>query len=389
VADELIRCNQCGNEVPRLTFCIRCGDALSDEYQAESVREQRRRFAAAPDERVSSPALISTFFPQLPRADMRSFRLAFAAGVAIIVGLALAGFFPVAIVSAAVLVPLLMVLYLYTVDIYEDEPASVIGATMLWGAVAGIVYGYLVSRLPISAASFGGTNVGEALLNGVALPIVELALMSAGPLVLLRWPRFNDVLDGATFGAASAVSFGGAHVIIQALPMVNAGLRPAGDPLPWVVQILSLGIFQPVIAAGAVGAVGAAFWLRYRAPVTDRHKLGLVGNPLFALAGATVLLVVAGLAKALLTLLPATLVLAVVALIALLWLRRALHLGLLQELREVTEARTITCPNCGRLTPEQSFCGQCGISLRALPRARRAAQPPVAPPPVAQPPAQP
>jgi len=384
VADELIRCNQCGNEVPRLTFCIRCGDPLSDEYQAESVREQRRRFAAAPDERVDSPALISTFFPQLPAADMRSFRRAFAAGVVIILGLALAGLFPVAIVSAAVLVPLLMVLYLYTVDIYEDEPASVIGATMLWGAVAGIVYGYLVGRLPITTASFGGTNVGETLLNGVALPVVELALMIAGPLVLLRWPRFNDVLDGATFGAASAVSFSGAHVILQALPMLNGGLRPAGDPLPWVVQILSLGIFQPVIAAGAVGAVGAAFWLRYRAPVSDRHKLGFVGNPLVALLGATVLLVVGGLAKSVLPLVPTTLVLATLALVALLWLRRALHLGLLQELREISESRTITCPNCGRQTPEQSFCGQCGISLRALPRARA-----VAPPPATEPPVQP
>src|SRR5689334_1867087 len=103
---DLITCNQCGNQVPRLRFCIRCGDPLADEYAAESVREDHRRYAAAPDERVTSVALISTFFPQLPRADMRSFRLAFAAGVAIIVGLALLGFFPVAIISAAVLVPL-------------------------------------------------------------------------------------------------------------------------------------------------------------------------------------------------------------------------------------------------------------------------------------------
>lgn len=381
MADDLIRCNQCGNEVPRLQFCIRCGDALSDEYKSESVREQRRRFAAAPDERVTSPAFISTFFPQLPRADMRSFRLAFAAGVVIIVALALAGLFPVAIVSAAVLVPLLMVLYLYDVDVYEDEPISIIGATMVWGAVAGIAYGLLLrsqSGVGGSAgfgSSFGGPNVTQTLLNGVGLPIVEVALMLAGPLLLLRWPRFNDVLDGATFGAASAVSFGGAHLLVQSMSMFSAGLRPAGDALQWVIQIISLGVLQPVIAAGAVGAVAAALWLRYRAPVADRTKLGPVGNPALALAGAIVLMVVAGLAKSLLTLVPQTAVLAVVALVALLWLRRALHLGLLQELREITESRTITCLNCGRQTPEHDFCGQCGIALRALPRARRAAQP--------------
>jgi len=79
--------------------------------------------------------------------------------------------------------------------------------------------------------------------------------MIAGPIVLLRWKMFNDVLDGATFGAASAVSFTGAHLIVQSLAMLNAGLRPAGDPLPWVVQLLSLGVLQPVIAAGAMGTL--------------------------------------------------------------------------------------------------------------------------------------
>ena len=371
----MITCNQCGNVVPRLQFCIRCGDPLRDEYAAEAVREQRRRFAAAPDERVNALAVVSTLFPQLPRADMRSFRVAFAAGVAIIIGLALVGLFPIALVSAAVLVPLLMVLYLWDVDIYEDEPVWVIGATMLWGALSGAVYGFLIRGLP-SGSAFGRTDIADTLLSGVGLPVVEGALMIAGPLLLLRWRRFNDVLDGATFGAASAVSFSGAHLILQTLPMLGAGLRPAGDPLPWVVQLLSLGVLQPIIAAGAIGAVGAALWLRYRAPITDRDALGPVGNPFVALIGALLMLVAAGLAKTLLTLIPATLILAVIALVALLWLRRALHLGLLQESREISVERTIRCPNCGLATPEHTFCGQCGVSLRALPRsARRAPEP--------------
>lgn len=201
--------------------------------------------------------------------------------------------------------------------------------------------------------------------------------MIAGPLVLLRWERFNDVLDGATFGAASAVSFAGAHLIVQSLPIFSAGLSPAGDPLPWVVQMLSLGVLQPVIAAGAIGALAAALWLRFRAPVTDRHALGLVGQPVVALLGAAALLVAAGLAKTLLTLIPQTLVLAVLAMTALLWLRRALHLGLLQESREMAVEGDMRCPNCGLMTPEHTFCGQCGISLRAVPSARRSVKPDV------------
>ena len=365
-----ITCNECGNQVPRMQFCIRCGDPLGDEYAAEHVREQRRRFAAAPDERVNAVALVSTLFPQLPRADMRSFRLAFAAGVAIVVGLALLGFYPVALTSAAVLVPLLMVLYLWDVDIYEDEPVWVIGATMLWGVIAGVAFGWLLQHLP-SAVGFGRPDLAGTLTAGVGLPILEGLVMIAGPLLLLRWKMFNDVLDGATFGAASAVTFSGTHLIVQSLPMFGAGLRPAGDALPWIIQLLSLGVLQPVIAAGAIGALGAALWLRYRAPVSDRNALGLVGNPVVALIGALALLVAAGLAKTLLTLIPQTLVLAVIAVVALLWLRRALHLGLLQESRETGVRGDIRCPNCGLTTPEHTFCGNCGVSLRALPTSRR------------------
>jgi hypothetical protein len=366
-----IRCNQCGNDVPRMEYCIVCGDPLSDEYNADGKTAARGRFAAAPHEAARTVALVSTLFPQLPRAEMGMFRIALAAGTAIIVALALFGLFPVAVVTAAVLVPLLMVFYVYVVDVYEDEPRSVVGATMLWGIGAGIVYALVVRALP--GADVGATSTGAALFNGIALPLLEGALMLAGPLFLLPQRRFNDVLDGATFGAASAVAFTGTRVIVASLPLLGAGLRPAGDALPWVVQIISLGILQPVIAAGAIGAAAGAFWLRYRAPINDRAALGMVGTPAVALVGAAVLVVAAGLTKQLLPLVPATAVLAVLAAVALVWLRAVLHLGLLQESREIPVGRTIVCPNCNHATPEHTFCGHCGISLRALPKARRVA----------------
>ena len=366
----LIKCNQCGNEVPRMEFCIRCGNPLSDEYNAEASMVQRTRFAAAPEESANAIAL-STLFPQLPRTQMGTFRIALIAGTAIVVALALLGFFPVALVAAAVLVPLLMVLYLWVVDIYEDEPLWVYGGTMAWGAISGIVVGLFLRGLPIGS-SIGGPKVETILLAGVAVPIIEGIVMLIGPLLLLTQKRFNDVLDGATFGAASAVSFAGAQLIVQSLPVLNAGLRPNTEPVTGAVQILSLAVLQPVIAAGAIGAIAAAFWLKYNAPVRDRQALGMVGSPIVALVLGGLLLVAAGLIKALLPLLPATLLLAVVAAIALLWLRRAIHVGLLQESRETDVDRSIECPNCGRVTPEHTFCGNCGVALRALPKQRKA-----------------
>jgi hypothetical protein len=328
---------------------------------------------------VRTVALISTLFPQLPRAEMRMFRVAFLTGAAIILVLTLLGLYPVALISSAILVPLLMLLYIWVVDIYEDDPLSIIGATMLWGVGAGVVYGFVVRALP-NAAGFGSQDTSGVVLNGIALPLLEGALMIAGPLFLLPQKRFNDVLDGATFGAASAVAFAGTHVIFQALPLLAGGLRPAGDPLTWVIQLISLGVLQPVIAAGAIGSAAAAFWLRYRSPITDRKALGIVGRPVVAVISAAALLVVAGLAKTLLPLIPATIVLALIAGLALLWLRATLHLGLQQESREIPVSRSIVCPNCQHSTPEHTFCGHCGVALRALPRSARPQETPTTPP---------
>jgi hypothetical protein len=48
-----------------------------------------------------------------------------------------------------------------------------------------------------------------------------------------------------------------------------------------------------------------------------------------------------------------------------------IHFGLLEEAREVEIGPTLRCPNCGQETPHHTFCGNCGISLAALPRRPR------------------
>ena len=65
-------------------------------------------------------------------------------------------------------------------------------------------------------------------------------------------------------------------------------------------------------------------------------------------------------------------VLAAIAAVALLWLRRIIHVGLLQESLEIAIGPDIACANCGKQTPSHTYCGECGVSLRALPKARGA-----------------
>jgi hypothetical protein len=374
-----VTCPSCGHEVPEGTFCIRCGAPLRG---AEGTPARaRREYSVAPHEPVHRPALISSLFPHLPRASMATFRIGLGFGVAVVLALAVAKLYPLALVAAAVLVPLLTVLYLYDVDVYEDEPLTVVAFTMVWGAAAGVWVGVLARQAVPSGVDFFVRSTGSMVaVQGLGLPALAVVLGLAGPLVLLGYRRFNDVLDGATFGAASAVSLAGAEVITQAFAFLSqSGVRPSYQIVPWVVRLLELAVAAPVLAAATVGAAAAAFWLRFRAPVRDRRALGVFGRPEVAVVTALALVVAASVSQLLLPKFAALAVYVVLDALALVWLRRVLHLGLLEEAAEVGIGPDITCANCGATTPASRFCINCGISLQALPKSRPPAPLPAPP----------
>ena len=333
---DTILCNECQHEVPALDFCVRCGDPLAEEKRAQAALTGRRtQFAAYPGEHALGVHLVSTLFPQLPRADMATFRTVLIIGLLSIIGLAGVGFFPLALIAAALLVPLMLVLYVWDVDVYEDEPFRVMVFTAAWGIVAGLVVGLLIRMLPTGAGIISAVGTSEILGRGILVPVASGLAMLAGPLILLPYQKFNDVLDGATFGATSAVAFTGALVLSQGADLFGAGLRPPGDSLPWIVRLMSLGIATPLIAAGVIGAAAGAFWLRYRAPVRDRAKMGLVGQPVVATVVALLFLIASALGAQLLPFLPVLVWQSVLAVFAMIWLRAVIHLGLLQEASEI------------------------------------------------------
>jgi hypothetical protein len=311
-------------------------------------------------------------FPQLPRASMHTFRIGIAFGVGVVVALGLLRMFPLAVIAAAVIVPMLMVLYLVDVDVYEGEPAWVLAATMAWGLVAGVALGILGRSIEHTGASLLSESTSHtALLRGVLLPALAVLLSIAGPLLLLHYRKFNDVLDGTTFGVASAVALGGAQTITQASAyLTQAGLRPAGRTWPWILRLLELAVASPILLGAVAGAVCGAIWLRYRAPAREREALGAIGHPAFAVPAGLVLVMLGALAYVYIGSSLALIVYLVLDVVALIWLRHVLHFGLLEEAAEIEIGPEITCANCGATTPRHSFCSNCGISLLALPKVR-------------------
>jgi hypothetical protein len=173
-----------------------------------------------------------------------------------------------------------------------------------------------------------------------------------------------------TFGVASAVTFVAAQALVASWTVFQEGLRPTGEEWPWIARVLEHGVLLPVLAAGAAAGLCGSLWLRYRAPVRDRRALGLLGHPVVAafLAGAAAVL--GALAQLLFTRIGGLVALALLALAALVWMRRVIHVGLLQEAAEVEIGPDVACANCGEQTAHHSFCVDCGISLRALPKSR-------------------
>ena len=133
-----------------------------------AVRQARDRFAAAPNEPVRTVALISTLFPQLPRAEMRMFRVAFLVGAGIILVLTLLGFFPVALVisaraRAAADGPVrLRRRHLRGRADLDHRRHDAVGRRGRSGLRARR------SRAPAGGTGFGATRRGSIALNGVA-----------------------------------------------------------------------------------------------------------------------------------------------------------------------------------------------------------------------------
>jgi hypothetical protein len=290
-------------------------------------------------------------------------------GAALLAALALAGLYPVALAVAAVLVPLLVLVYLWSVDAYEEEPARVLGLTILWGAAAGVGLGVLTGTVQARHAELvARTTAHSVAWNGVVLPLLALALSLPGPLVLLPYRRFDDTVDGVAFGSASAVALAGAALLARSSTFLSDGLAPVGATTPWVLRLLTLGVVVPVITAAAVGAAAGALWLRFRAPARDRGALGALGHPVPALLLAAAALVGAGLLQLYLDRWAALAALAGVAAGCVLWLRQLIHVGLVEEAARREEAGRTTCAECGLETPRLGFCAHCGVALAALPK---------------------
>jgi RsiW-degrading membrane proteinase PrsW (M82 family) len=278
--------------------------------------------------------------------------------------------FAPATVAAVCVLPVLYLMYLYEVEIYEDEPWVVIGATMLAGAVLGLLFTNVTGGALSTLVLTGDRETGF-VLAGIAIPIIAQGLMLAGPLFLyVARSRFREPLDGLTFGAASALGFTLASSLTTFWPLLAGPLVASGSPLDWALRLARVGLLVALINACTTGIVAAAIWLhRFDRRRVDRPwPSSLLASVVVAFG---VQLALGMLAFVIGDLVVEVVVFGVAAVVLLLYLRVVIHDALLVEGAEHEIGPESPCPECHRLVPTMAFCPSCGAARAAGPKQAR------------------
>jgi hypothetical protein len=367
-----MQCDHCAQDVPDGVFCTRCGAHQGTTGESGSNKTREHRYAAHPGEHVAQPSVITTLFPHLGHNKVHEFRWAFAAGVAGVLVLYLAGLITAAILVAAFLVPVLYLIYLYEAQVYRDEPATILGFTLGGGIIIGIVVTILGRAIynpfdySVNPLGHPGVSIGALLIVGLLMPVVQEVLKAVPAFFLPNRADFPETVDGLVFGVAAGLGFSLAEGLIGFSSALTS-LPPHVAPGNWIYDLTTLAIFQPLLQGSATGMVVATIW-RYRRGSLAGREIGGVAMAVIAhIAFSAGTLIMKDTSVNPLAILVWQ---AVVVGALLVYIRYLLHYALLEEAAHMGFAETI-CPSCHTHIVASGFCPNCGMALTAAPNAVR------------------
>ncbi|HEY8218180.1 MAG TPA: zinc ribbon domain-containing protein, partial [Acidimicrobiia bacterium] len=260
-------CSQCNATLPDAAlYCAKCGAPVRD-----AAAGRRGSYAAQSSESVRNLALVSTVMPHTNRETGTRYRWALAVVATMVLVFTLAGILSAAVATAAVAVPLVYLLYLYDLNVWEDAPGRVVGAVIVLTGVLGALVALVFYRwvfadafrqLAQSAGSPLGTSTlpaGPFLLFVVALPVVAAVAMNLAPLWLARRPEFDDMIDGLTFGVAAGTAFAATETIVAFSSVFSGSFRTTQGLTTWIAVIISVMIVKSLVYGTANGIAVAAF----------------------------------------------------------------------------------------------------------------------------------
>ena len=387
-----MNCPRCETAYPEVArFCAACG---ADVRATDKTGASRRRvFAAHPGEPLVSFNVVTSLMPLASATAPQTYKFALAIGLAIPIVAAVFGLLPFAIAAAAVVVPIVYVIYLYDVNEWEDEPVPVVLGTVALAAVLSLVFtlvwreGILDNGVAfVARRNHPHVDAKTILVVGLLVPILAEALKQIGPLWLASRRAFDDLLDGVTFGVASGATYAAIETIVLNRHFIFSGQSHFDhiDPAVWISIVIVAGFLKPVVYGAATGlAVGAYSGLGegydgFKPAYFRGLGEALLANVAFQL-GIYLLGLSGGTVGVTLGMVWGLLVAGVVVLRLRVMLHTALLEGALEHARNGTVPKAASqdigfCPECEMpLLHNASFCIACGASVRAASKLSRRA----------------
>ena len=256
-----MECPRCNTSLPEVAhFCHVCGTDLVSEDGG-----RKASFALKPDEPVASFALVSTIMPRGVSGRPNTYRLALEVTLALVALTAIVGAVPIALMIAAFAVPVVYIVYLYDVNLWEDEPITVTGAAFLLTLVLSI--GWTLAWVAMSGhspviqvtAGVGGPTILGFLIAGVLAPVVGELIREAGPIFLASRPKFDDLMDGLTFGVISGVAYATGDTLVKHWALITGGFSSGNDGGAWLALLVLEGFIKPLVLGTATGIACAEF----------------------------------------------------------------------------------------------------------------------------------
>jgi hypothetical protein len=328
---------------------------------------------------------VSTLLPLTTAKGVSAYRLALAVAVAIPVAAAGLGWLPSAVVVAALAVLAVATIYLYDVNEWDDQPVPVVLAAMAASLLLGAVTTALIDGAldGPGIVGFGRTGIDgrSVMMHGVVAPLAAVGLGLAGPLWLAARPRFDDMIDGVTFGVVSGTAYAAGETLLLYREVLADAPSSGGSAALWMSIVANAAIVKPVVYGAALGVAAAAFsGIGAGYEGFGRH----FGR---ALAGAAIAMLAYGVGVALAGEIDGS----VGSALGLAWglvvaggliviLRTRIHQGILEAALNAAQGKPSRheargeafCGECDLpLVPLALFCSGCGTSVRATSKRRQ------------------
>src|SRR5579875_456748 len=353
-------CEHCGRDTPDVAFCTWCGAHRGSSGDAAKAR--RHDYAAHAGEHVAQPSVVTTLFPHLPRHRAHEFRWGLIGGLAVVVALVGGGLVVAAILAAAVLVPALYLVYLYEAQVYRDEPAKVLGLTMVAGVVLGVVVSLVAKALLHSSPLKPTQGIGYLVGATIVLPLVQEVVKPVPVFGLRGSGKFTETIDGLTFGVAAGLGYAAAETIVN-LSRVIATEPVHTASANWLSYVVTYTVLNPILQASCTGILVAALWKPRRlgkALYALAVPVALGGHVLYSAVGQ--LLQDHGVPETIEVFFYAAVIAGL-----LVYIRHLVHDALLDEATDFG-FRAVVCPHCRHSVGAAAFCPLCGGAVSAGPR---------------------